>query len=386
MSRGLTALKSAGKSAFAHYAEIVVSIIPCIVVASLLGAVINLLGQMPLAQGRALVEAYPGLRPWCELLSMISGCGIQMLPVYIAWATVRHFAGTEIYGIFAGLALVPAEYASGLELSSAVADGTARYLSLGAFTIPRAGFQGQMFIAIITGALVVWVERRLTARVPRVLHIFVVPLCCVVPTVLTAYLLVGPALRVFEQLLATGCMYLLTEAPFRYLSGFILGFFHLPLMLFGLHLAFVPTNLQLVMSGSGTPLWPITVTTVLSAGGAALAVRCFSRDTALRAAAVEGSLVTLGLGLVEPALFGVCTKSREAMLGAMLSAGITGMLCRMLELSSTLFGLNGFFSFLSIPLEKWGAYAFVVGLSIVLGFVFTAVFLKISAAKAPQRL
>lgn len=381
MNRGLSKAGSIVKTAFSHYAEIVVSIIPCIVVASLLGAVINIMGQMPLIQGRPLTEVYTGLRPWCDLLTMISNCGIQMLPVYMTWATVRHFKGTEMYGVFAGLALVPAEYLNGLSLSTAVTDGTAQYLSFGALTIPRAGFQGQMFIAIVTGVLVVWIERFLTKRVPQKLHIFVVPMCCIVPTVLAAYLLVGPALRVFEETLAAACMYLLTQASFRYLSGFLLGFCHLPLMLFGLHLAFVPTNLQLVMSGSGTPLWPITVTTVMAAGGAALAVRLFSRDRELRTAAGEGSLVTLGLGLVEPALFGVCVKNQSAMLGAMLSAGISGMLCRILECSAVLFGLNGFLSFLSMPLEKWGVYAIAVAVSIVLSVLLTALFLKIPARK-----
>lgn len=381
MNRALNKAGSIVKTAFSHYAEIVVSIIPCIVVASLLGAVINILGQMPLVQGRALAEVYTWLRPWCEVLTTISNCGIQMLPVYMAWATVRHFKGTEMYGIFAGLALVPADYLSGLSLSTAVADGTAKYLEFGPLTVPKAGFQGQMFIAILTGVLVVLIERFLTRRVPKQLHIFIVPLCCVVPTVLVAYLLMGPVMRVFEGALAAGCLYLLTEASFRYLSGFLLGLLHLPLMLFGLHLAFVPTNLQMVMSGNGSPLWPITVTTVLAAGGAALAVRLFSPDGELREAAREGSLVTLGLGLVEPALFGVCVKSRAAMLGAMLASAISGMLCRVLDCSATLFGLNGFFSFLSMPLEKWGAYGIAIATAIVLGVLFTALFLKIFTAK-----
>lgn len=382
MSRALDMAKGAGKTAFSHYAEIVMSIVPCIVVASLVGAVINIMGEMPLVQGRTLTEVYTGLRPWYELLAMISDCGMQMLPVYVAWATVRHFKGTETYGIFVGLALVPADYLNGLSLSTAIANGTAEHLSFGCLTIPRAGFQGQMFIAILAGGLSVCVERALTKRVPRQLHIFVVPLCCVVSAVLGAYLLVGPVLRAFEQALAAGCLYLLTEAPFRYLSGFFLGLCHLPLMLFGLHLAFVPTNLQLVMSGSGTPLWPITVTSVLAAGGAALAMLLFSPDRSLREAAREGSLVTLGLGMVEPALFGVCTRSRAAMLGAMLSAAVSGMLCRILDCSATLFGLNGFLSFLSMPLEKWGVYAFALATSIVLGMLLTMLFLKISARKA----
>jgi len=374
----MSKLKLFCKTILDHYSAIIISVIPVIIVNSLLGAVINIFSEIPIASGKTLAAVYPVLQRWSELLTVINNCGTLLIPVYVTWATVRHFQGTELYAIFVGLTLVPPELISGLSFSSAIADGSAVYWNFGFLRVPQAGFQGQILVAIIAGLFIVMLERRISKRIPKTFHIFIVPFVCVVLTSLFIYLVAGPAARGIEQKLTAVFTYLLNEPEYKNISGFILGLCHLPMMLLGLHLALMPINIQQVMSTNRSPLWPITVTSVLSAGGAALAVLIYGRDKELHEKAREGTMITLGLGTVEPALFGVCARNRNAMLGAVASAALSGLICRVLNINSTSFGLNGFMSFLNLPMELWDEYAIAIACSILGGFLFTVLLLKLT--------
>lgn len=372
MIRVLTKLKGAVKSAFQHYSEIIISAIPCIIVGSLVDAILNVLTQMPLAHGGPLSEAYPIVGQLAAILSIVSSCGVVMLPVYITWATVRHFKGPELLGIFVGLCLVPVGLTSGLDWAQAVLDGTTSYFQLGSWQIPKAGFQGQMLVAIFSGMTLVWIERRLKKVIPEVIQIFVVPLAGVVGTVFATYLVIGPAARLLERAMVAATEFFLVRPELKNIGGLVMGLAQLPMMMFGIHLALVSVNLQMVASPGGSPLWAITVASVLSAGGAALAELIFG-DKEMKEAAREGTVITLGLGTVEPALFGVCVKDRCAFLGAVLAAGLASFLSRVLDCGATIFGINGFFSFLSFPLEQWGRYALVLATAVIGSFTFTTV-------------
>lgn len=373
-------LKDAVKSAFQHYSTIIISVIPCIIVASLVDAISNILTKMPLAGGCPLSEAHPLVAQLAALLGIVSSCGVLMIPVYVTWSTVRHFKGSELLGIFVGLCLVPVGLMSGLDWPQAVLDGKTVYFELGNWQIPKAGFQGQMLVGILAGITLVGIERRLTRAVPETIRIFVVPLVSVVGTVFATYLVIGPAARLLERGMVAATEFFLVRPELKNLGGLVMGLVQLPMMLFGIHLALVSVNLQMISSGAGSPLWAITVSSVLAAGSAALAELLFGGKD-LKEAAREGTVITLGLGTVEPALFGVCVKDRCALVGAILAAGLAGFLSRVLDCNATIFGINGFFSFLSFPLELWPRYALVLATAVVGGFTFTSVGLLLRRRK-----
>ena len=372
MNRGIIKLKGTVKSAFQHYSTIILSVIPCIIVGSLVDAVLNILTRMPLVNGQTLSRIYPLAGELADILQIVGSCGAMMLPVYITWAAVRHFKGSELLGIFVGLCLVPAGLMSGLAWPQAVLDGSAVYFELGIWQIPKAGFQGQMLVGIISGMTLVGIERWLTRVIPEAIRIFVVPLASVVGTVLVTYLLIGPAARALERGMVAAAEFFLMRPELKNIGGLVMGLVQLPMMMFGIHLTLVSVNLQMVSSPGGSPLWAITVASVLAAGGAALAELLFG-ERERKDAAREGTVITLGLGAVEPALFGVCAKDRCAFLGAVLAAGLSGFLSRVLNCGATIFGINGFFSFLSFPLDQWPRYALVLASAVIGSFSVTTV-------------
>lgn len=372
MNRGIIKLKGTVKSAFQHYSTIILSVIPCIIVGSLVDAVLNILTRMPLVNGQTLSRIYPLAGELADILQIVGSCGAMMIPVYITWAAVRHFKGSELLGIFVGLCLVPAGLMSGLAWPQAVLDGSAVYFELGIWQIPKAGFQGQMLVGIISGMTLVGIERWLTRVIPEAIRIFVVPLASVVGTVLVTYLLIGPAARALERGMVAAAEFFLMRPELKNIGGLVMGLVQLPMMMFGIHLTLVSVNLQMVSSPGGSPLWAITVASVLAAGGAALAELLFG-EKERKDAAREGAVITLGLGTVEPALFGVCAKDRCAFLGAVLAAGLSGFLSRVLNCGATIFGINGFFSFLSFPLDQWPRYALVLASAVIGSFSVTTV-------------
>lgn len=365
------------KKAFNHYAAIVIDVIPCIIVASLLGAIIQIFTQLPLATGKPLAEHVPLISQWCSFLSVVSECGILMLPVYVTWATVRHFHGTELYSLFVGLAMTPGSLISGMDWENAVAQGTAEYWTFALQQVPKAGFQGQMLVGILGGICLVYLERFFSRRIPKALYLFFVPFLSIVPTVILVYTVIGPATAWVENGLTAIFTFLLSQPSLKNWGGLILGLCQLPMMLFGVHLALVPVNLQMIQSGEGSPVWPIMVISVLSCGAAALAASLLARDQEGR----EGAVITLGLGTVEPALFGVCVKNRYALVCAVLSAGLGGFLCRALGCYSTIFGLNGLFSFLSVPMALWGRYALAMAVSVTCSFLSATACLRLVREK-----
>ncbi|MCI8465657.1 MAG: PTS transporter subunit EIIC [Lachnospiraceae bacterium] len=364
-----------GKSvrvAFKHYSTIIISIIPCIIVVSLVGVVLNILTAMPLVHGQTIASVSPIAADWGAFLQIFSTCGIMAIPVYVTWSTVRHFGGTELYGLFVGLTLIPAGVMSGLDYGSGLLLGTVEYWNLGIAEIPRAGFQGQMLVAIFAGALVVALERFLTRITPKLVYIFVVPLLSVTLTTLLVYLVVGPAARFLEQGLAGAVDVILNDESFKVVGGLFMGLTAIPMMTFGIHLALVSVQLQQITSLGSSSLWPIQVSAVLACGGAALAVFLFEKEKELHESAREGALVTLGLGTVEPALFGVCCREKAAMAGAIVAAGAAGFLGRLLGCCSTSFGVNGFFSFLNFPVEQWLRYGLMLSVATGGSFFLTA--------------
>lgn len=365
----------AGKNirlAFKHYSTIIISVIPCIIVVSLVGVVLNILTTMPLVHGRTIASVSPAAADWGAFLQIFSNCGIMAIPVYVTWSTVRHFGGTELYGLFVGLTLIPSGVMSGLDYGSALLLGTVEYWDLGIAKIPRAGFQGQMLVAIFAGVLTVALERFLTRITPKLVYIFVVPLLSVTLTTLLIYLVAGPAARFVEQGLAGAVNVILNDERFKIAGGLFMGLAAIPMMTFGIHLALVSVQLQQITSLGRSPLWPIQVSAVLACGSAALAVFFFGSKKELRESAREGALVTLGLGTVEPALFGVCCREKAAMAGAVMAAGAAGLFGRLLGCHSVSFGVNGFFSFLNFPVDQWLRYGAMLSVATGGSFFLTA--------------
>ena len=226
----------------------------------------------------------------------------------------------------------------------------------------------------MAGLLVTVIEKWLTKRIPPAAYTFVVPFACVVCTVIAVYLLVGSAARIVEQGLVRAVNFILGDEAMKAAGGFVMGVITVPLMALGIHLALVPVQLQQIAAGESA-LWPIQVSSVLACGGAALAIFLLSKkEEEIHGPAREGVLITLGLGTVEPALFGVCCRRKEAMAGAVIASGLAGLVGRLTDCYSTSFGVNGFFSFLNLPMEKWVQYALMLGVSVIGSLTLTLLF------------
>jgi len=345
-------------------------VIPCIIVASLVGAIVVVLGTLPIAHGEPLSANNKVIENICSFLSIIRDCGIFSLPVFITWATVKHFKGNEVLGLLLGITLVPANIMSGLQLANIDDASLIKYWDFGIFKVLQCGFQAQILAAILAGLALLGFERLFKRIIPKTIEVIFVPMLSILLSFTSTYLLIAPVARAVDKAILKIFVFLVLTPSLRVVGSTLLGVIHVPLMFLGLHLAFLPINITLIASGLRNPFWPLTVSTVLSCGGAALGTFFAVRVGKLKDSARESIVTTLILGTVEPALFNVCAKHKPAMIAAITASTVGGCMCGLFDLAATTQGVNGVLSFLNIPFEDWGFYLITLSTCIILSCVF----------------
>ena len=376
-------LAGLAKKAFGHYTEIIIAVLPCIVIASLSRIIGNFLTEMPFAQGQPLSAVYPVAADWGAFLNLFYDAGIMLMPVALCWSSVRHFGGTDIFGIVAGLCLVPASFISPFEIGGrAISELPA--LDLGIVRVPMTGFHAQILAPILAGVVLFYLEKGLKKVIPELVSFMFIPLLSVFGAVFLTYTVIGPAARVVENGLAAFADILLNTPSFRVIGGLIFGVLMMPMGMFGLHLAIMPVQIREITVTGLSSIWPLMQTFVLSCGGAALAAFIATRDARtpeekkLHENAKQGAVITLGVGTMEPALFGVCTVNRCAFVGAICGSGIGGALDRLLDIGTTAFGANGFFTLLVTPVDRMLAQLAVLLIAVAISFTVTFILMKAS--------
>ena len=297
---------------------------------------------------------------------VLTDTAFAFFPALISWSAFRVFGGNPVIGIVLGLMLVN----TALPNAWAVASGDAKPIMFFGF-IPVVGYQNSVLPAFFIGLLGAKLEKWLHKKIPDVLDLLVVPFLTFLVMSVLGLFIIGPIFHSLENVILAVTKAILA-LPFG-LAGLILGGVHQLIVVTGVHHIFNLLEAQLI-ANEGKDAFNAIITAAMTAqAGATLAVGVKTKSKKLKALAFPAAL-SAGLGITEPAIFGVNLRYGKPFVLGLVAGAAGGWLASILGLAGTGFGITiipGTLLYLNGQVLQ---YIFMVLVTTGLGFGLTYAF------------
>ena len=99
-------------------------LLPALISGGLILGFRNVIGDVPMSDGKTLAQMYPALKTVYDFLWLIGEAIFFYLPVGICWSAVRKMGGTPILGIVLGVTLVSPQLMNAYLVSRCLRCGT----------------------------------------------------------------------------------------------------------------------------------------------------------------------------------------------------------------------------------------------------------------------
>jgi len=350
-----------------HFAEIFFPLLPALISGGLILGFRNVIGDVPMSDGKTLAQMYPALQSIYDFLWLIGEAIFFYLPVGICWSAVRKMGGTPILGIVLGVTLVSPQLMNAYLLGQQVPE----VWNFGLFTIAKVGYQAQVIPALLAGLALGFIETRLKRIVPDYLYLVVVPVCSLIIAVFLAHAFIGPFGRMIGDGVAFAVRHLMTGS-FAPIGAALFGFLYAPLVITGVHQTTLAIDMQMIQSLGGTPVWPIIALSNIAQASAVTGIIIVSRKHNEREISVPAA-ISAYLGVTEPAMYGINLKYRFPMLCAMIGSGLAGLVCGLNGVMANGIGVGGLPGILSIQPAFWQIFALAMAIAIIVPMALTTV-------------
>ena len=168
------------------------------------------------------------------VLKVINGGLFTYLNIYVGINAAREFGGTPgLGGIIGGLVLLPG-LAAPIPINN-IFTGQ-----------PLAAGQGGIIGVLFSVWIMSMVEKKLHTWIPDSLDIIIVPFTTLLVMGVFTIFLVMPLAGLVSSSLVGGINWVLNIGGA--FSGFVLGLFFLPMVMFGLHQILTPIHLEMIIS------------------------------------------------------------------------------------------------------------------------------------------
>jgi trehalose PTS system EIIBC or EIIBCA component len=360
-------------------ADVFIPILPAIVTAGLLLGLNNVLTGPGIFFEESIVEAYPQWAGLAEMINIIASAAFAFLPALIGWSAVKRFGGSDLLGIVLGLILVHPDLLNAWGYADAQEAGEVPVWNLFGYDVEAIGYQGQVLPVLVASFLLAKIELWLRERVPDSIQLLIVAPVALLVTGLLTFVIIGPITFALGNGITDIFIWMFDVLPA--LGGFVYGLLYAPLVVTGMHHAFLAVDLQLTGSGNGTFLWPILALSNIAQGSAALAMIFVSRSENVKGLSGT-SAVSAYLGVTEPAMFGVNIRFKFPFICAIIGASLAGTFIAINGVLATSIGVGGLPGILSIVPESWIPFIIGMVIAIVIPFVLTLLYGKTIAKKA----
>lgn len=362
--------------------EIFAPIIPSLICGGLILGVRNIIGEINFFAGgtQSLADISQFWAGTYDFLWLIGEAVFHLLPVGIVWSITRKMGTTQILGIILGLTLVSPQLLNGFSVANtAVAD--IPVWDFGFTQVQMIGYQGQVIAAMLSGFVLVYLEKFFKKHCPEVISMIVVPFCSLVPAVIIAHTIVGPiGWRIGDAIASV--VYAGLTSNVKWLFAAVFGFFYAPIVMTGLHHMTNAIDSQLVNAYQGTILWPLIALSNIAQGSAVLAMSVLQRKNERAQQVNISACISCYLGVTEPALFGVNMKYGFPLICGMVGSACAAVISIGTGVEAFSIGVGGLPGILSIKPEFWVQFLIAMAAAIVIPFVLTLLIgaRKLSAA------
>ncbi|WP_339275623.1 beta-glucoside-specific PTS transporter subunit IIABC [Paenibacillus sp. FSL W8-0426] len=300
-----------------------------------------------------------------SIINMIGDLIFYFLPFFLAVSAAHKFKTNPYLAV---------ALAAGL-MHPVILDAAAKIADTGVKTIDFLGMPillmkySSSVIPIILGVWIMsYVYPVVDKVIPKFLRVLLTPMIVLFIMIPLELIVLGPIGSYIGTWLTDGINYLYATAGV--LAGAILGFFKPIMVMFGMHYAIMPIQIQQVASLGSTVLLPAALAGNLAQAGAAFAVFVLTKNKTMKSASGSAGFTAL-FGITEPAIYGVNLRYKRPFFAGCAAAGIVSGFYSIVHASANAIALPGV---LALGTYTADSYVYVVIGSIaavVLGFVFT---------------
>ena len=349
--------------------EIFAPIIPALICGGLILGFRNLIGEIKMFDGQTLAQTSVFWAGMYQFLWLIGEAVFHMLPIGIVWSITRKMGTTPILGIVLGATLVSPQLLNAFAVAG-TAPADIPHWDFGFARVNMIGYQGQVIAAIMTGFVLVYLERLFRRITPAVISMIVVPFCSLVPAVIIAHVLVGPIGWKIGSGIAD-VVYNGLTSDWNVLFAAVFGFLYAPVVMTGLHHMTNAIDMTLTTKFGGTILWPMIALSNIAQGSSVLAMSVLQRHNARAAQVNVPACVSAYLGVTEPALFGVNLKYGFPLICGMIGSATAAVISVGGGVQALSIGVGGIPGILSINPQFWQTFALAMATAIVVPFILT---------------
>lgn len=225
-------------------ADVFVPILPALVASGLLMGINNILtAQGMFVADQSLVEAFPAIKDFAEMVNLFSNAGFTFLPVLIGFSAAKIFGATPILGAVIGAIMIHPDLMNGYGYGQALLDGTVPYWHIFGLSVAKVGYQGTVLPVIASAFCLAVVEKKLRKVVPAMLDNIVTPLLSVLIAGALTFLFIGPVMRGVGDVMTNAVMWLFFDLGA--IGGLIYGVTYPLLVITGMHHSLVTAETQI---------------------------------------------------------------------------------------------------------------------------------------------
>lgn len=352
--------------------DIFVPLIPALVAGGLLMALNNVLTGAGLFGPQSVVEMFPGIKGFAEIVNLMASAPFAFLPILIGFSATKRFGGNPYLGAAAGMMLVMPSLVNGYGVAEALATNKMPYWDVFGFQIAQAGYQGQVLPVIGVAYILATLEKFFHKHLKNAVDFTFTPMLAVIITGFVTFAIVGPALRAVSNGMTDGLVWLVNS-----LGGFgygIFGAIYSAIVLTGLHQSFPAIETTLladIAKTGGSFIFPIASAANVAQGAACFAIFLITKNQKQKALASSSAFSAM-LGITEPAMFGVNLKLKFPFFIGLAASGVGAAFMGFMGVRSASLGPAGIIGFIAINPKS--IPMFMIGLVISIAIAFTATF------------
>ncbi|MFP3042067.1 PTS transporter subunit EIIC [Treponema primitia] len=300
-----------------------------------------------------------------EVLGVLGNVAFYFLPFTVAVSAADRFKCNKYMAIAIVAVLM---HPTWMALS---AGGLDRVLLFDVIPIRLLSYSSAVIPPLLSVYLLAKFEKLLVKVIHPALGTVLVPLLELLILGPVILVLVGPFSQWASDILARGYQWLYGTASIP--ASMLFGGLYPLIVLSGSHLTFVPLMLDSIGKIGVDYIMPLMSIAHCGLAPASLAVFFITKNAKFKSVAATGALIT-GIGLTEPALYGVCLPLKKPLVVSCVASALGGLFYGIFHVSALSLGLSPLGS---IPLYFTNTFVYwVIGAlgTAVLAFVGTWLF------------
>ncbi|WP_339304747.1 beta-glucoside-specific PTS transporter subunit IIABC [Paenibacillus sp. FSL R5-0519] len=300
-----------------------------------------------------------------SIINMIGDSIFYFMPFFLAVSAANRFKTNPYLAVALAAGLMHPVI---LEAASKIAETGVKSIDFLGMPILLMKYSSSVIPIILAVWIMSYVYPVVNRVVPKFLQVLITPMIVLFIMVPLELIILGPIGSYIGNWLTDGINYL--YGTVGVLAGAILGFFKPIMVMFGMHYAIMPIQIQQIATIGSTMLLPASLAANLAQAGAAFGVLFLTKNKTMKSAAGSSGLTAL-FGITEPAIYGVTLRYKRPFFAGCAAAGLVGGFYTLVDAKATAISLPGVLSLGTYTADRYIYIVIGCIAAVVLGFVFT---------------